>query len=310
MVIRQRKSCKTRTLRQIAQNYELYLFLLPAVLVVFCFQYIPMYGLQIAFKNFVPSQGILGSKWVGFTQFQKFFNSYQFESLIGNTLFLSVYGLVAGFPMPILLALLINQLRGKAFRKTLQTVTYMPHFISTVVIVGMLNIYLSPNSGLYVNIMRWLGLTPGNPLGEQNLFRSIYVWSDVWQHTGWDSIIYIAALSSIDPTLYEAATVDGANKWHKIFYIDLPSIVPTMVILLILRAGNIMSVGFEKVYLMQNPLNTPVSEIISTYTYKIGIESLQYSYSAAIGLFNTIINFVLLLGVNGLSKKIGETSLF
>ena len=296
--------------QRILRNYELYLFLLPAVAIVFIFRYIPMYGVQMAFQNFVPAKGIAGSDGVGLLQFEKFFNSYQFKSLITNTLFLSAYDILAGFPVAIMLALLLNQMQAQRFKRTLQTVTYMPHFISTVVMVGIIQLFLSPASGLYAQLMKALQIPPTNLMGNARAFRHIYVWSGVWQHAGWDSIIYIAALSAVDPSLYEAATVDGANKWHKLLYIDVPSLIPTMVILLILRLGNVMSVGFEKVYLMQNPLNTPTSEILSTYVYKLGIENSQYSYSAAVDLFNTVVNFTLLIIVNFASKKIGETSLW
>ncbi len=252
--------------------------------------------------------GVAKSDWVGFEHFQTFFNSFQVKSLFTNTISLSLYSLIAGFPFPIFLALAMNQIRVKRFKQTLQVATYLPHFISTVVMVGMLLVWLSPSSGLYAKLF---GVQePPNILGMAGAFQSIYVWSDVWQHAGWDSIIYIAALAAVDPSLYEAATVDGAGKWQKIKYIDIPFLLPTAVILLIMRAGNIMNVGFEKVYLMQNPLNTMVSEIIATYVYKIGIISNQYSLSAAVGLFNNVINFVLLLLVNQASKKMGETSLF
>lgn len=270
-----------------------------------------MYGIQIAFKDFAPKTGIEGSPWVGWEHFQTFFNSFQVKSLFTNTISLSLYSLIAGFPFPIILALAMNQIRVKRFKQTLQVATYLPHFISTVVMVGMLLVWLSPSSGLYGNLAKLFGINdPPNILGMVGAFQSIYVWSDVWQHAGWDSIIYIAALAAVDPSLYEAATVDGAGKWQKIKYIDIPFLLPTAVILLIMRAGSIMNVGFEKVYLMQNPLNTMVSEIISTYVYKIGIISNQYSLSAAVGLFNNVINFVLLLLVNQVSKKMGDTSLF
>ena len=301
-----RKNCKG-----IRRNWQLYLLLVPAVVLLFCFTYIPMYGIQIAFKDFVPKLGIEGSKWVGFEHFQTFFNSFQVKSLFTNTITLSLYSLIAGFPFPIILALMMNQIRVKRFKQTLQVVTYLPHFISTVVMVGIMLIVLSPSSGLFGNIARMFGvIDPPNLMGQAGAFQSIYVWSDVWQHAGWDSIIYIAALAAVDPSLYEAATVDGAGKWQKIKYIDIPFLLPTAVILLIMRAGNIMNVGFEKVYLMQNPLNTMVSEIIATYVYKIGIISNQYSLSAAVGLFNNVINIILLLLVNQVSKKMGDTSLF
>ncbi len=297
--------------KELKYNYDLYLFVLPAVISIVLFNYLPMYGIQIAFKNFRPVAGIWGSEWVGFKWFVRFSNSAQFGSLIVNTLVLNFYLLACTFPLPILLALLFNQYRSQRIRKTLQTVSYAPHFISTVVMVGMLTLFLSPTSGLYGNIARALGFIPGNPLGEAGLFKSIYVWSDVWQHTGWDSIIYIAALSSIDPQLYDAATVDGANRFKKIRHVEIPALLATASILLIMRVGNLMSVGFEKVYLMQNNLNLSSSEVISTYVYKMGLRgTAQYSYSAAVGLFNTIVNLVLLTVCNGVTKKLSGNSLW
>ncbi|MDO5425730.1 MAG: ABC transporter permease subunit [Eubacteriales bacterium] len=301
-----KKSIRTR----ITRNWELYLFLLPAVLLIFCFNYLPMYGVQIAFKNFRPAKGIWGSEWVGLEHFFRFFRSYQFGNLIKNTLILSLYGLLAGFPLPILFALLLNQMRFAKFKKVLQTVTSLPNFISTVVLVGMVSIFLSPSSGIYGAVCNLLGVKAGNPMGEPGLFRHIYVWSGVWQSTGWGSIIYLSALSAVDPSLYEAATIDGANRLQKIRHIDLPAIAPTCVISLILSAGGIMGVGFEKVFLMQNDLNLSASEVISTYVYKVGIQSAQYSFSAAVGLFNTVINFVILVIVNQAAKRLGDTSLW
>lgn len=306
-----RKEILLSAWRRIVRNWGLYLLLLPAVVLLFMFTYIPMYGIQIAFKDFAPKTGIEGSPWVGLQHFQTFFNSFQVKSLFTNTISLSLYSLIAGFPFPIFLALAMNQIRVKRFKQTLQVATYLPHFISTVVMVGMLLVWLSPSNGLYGNIAKLFGVQePPNILGMAGAYQSIYVWSDVWQHAGWDSIIYIAALASVDPALYEAATVDGAGKWQKIKYIDVPFLLPTAVILLIMRAGSIMNVGFEKVYLMQNPLNSMVSEVIATYVYKIGIISNQYSLSAAVGLFNNVINFILLLLVNQASRKMSDTSLF
>lgn len=269
-----------------------------------------MYGVQIAFREFDPSKGFVGGEFVGFKYFIKFINSFQFTDLIKNTFYLSFFTIVAGFPVPIILALVINQIKKSRVKKVVQTVSYMPHFISVIVLVGMLSIFLSPSSGIIGHIYRSFGLKPVNFMGVPKYFRFIYVLSDIWQHSGWNSIIYIAALSAIDPSLYEAAEVDGANKWQKLIMIDIPSLVPTIVILLILNSGNIMNIGFEKVYLMQNSMNLPVSEVISTYVYKIGIMSNQISYSSAIGLFNTLINFVFLVVVNFVSKKISDISLW
>lgn len=292
-----------------ARNYELYLFLIPAVLLTFCFAYIPMYGVQIAFKNYSPARGIWGSPWVGLNQFLRFFRTNQFKTIIPNTFFLSIYGLAVGFPMPIILALMMNSLNSQKYKRVLQTVTYMPYFISTVVLVSMLNLFLS-STGMLNQLSSFFGKNFGNLLADPKNFRHTYVWSGIWQGTGWGSIIYLAALSGVDPTLYEAATIDGANKWQKIVHIDLATIAPTCIILLILSAGGILSVGFEKAYLMQNSLNLSRSEVINTYVFKVGIQSTQYSFSAAIGLFNTVINFVILVLVNWISGKLSETSLW
>lgn len=296
--------------RQVSRNWGLYLLLLPSLILLVCFVYIPMYGVTIAFKDYQPVLGITGSPWSGLKNFNRYFNSYQFTTTLKNTVFISLYSLFATFPIPIIMALMINQMRQKRFKKIFQTTMYLPHFISTVVMVGLIIIILSPRSGLIGQIYGLLGESAPNLMGNARAFSSIYVWTDVWQHTGWDSIIYLAALSVIDPTLYEAATVDGASRMQKLRFIDIPMILPTASILLILRAGGIMSVGFEKVYLMQNSLNITHSEIISTYVYKIGLLHAQYSLSAAINLFNTMVNFVLLILVNQASKKFSENSLW
>lgn len=307
--VKQSHRKRAPALQQIKQNWGLYLLLLPAVILLLLFAYIPMYGIVIAFKDYSPALGIGGSPWAGLKYFEKFFNSYQFDTTIKNTLILSLYSL-ATFPIPIMLALMINQMRENRFKRFFQTVTYMPHFISTVVMVGLLLILLSPSTGLIGHIYRLFGAEAPNLMGSPGLFSSVYVWSDVWQHTGWDSIIFIAALSAVSPSLYEAATMDGASRWQKIWYIDLPMLMPTAITLLILRVGSLLGVGFEKVYLMQNNLNISSSEVISTYVYKIGMLSSQYSFSSAINLANTIINFILLIMVNEISKKYSKNSLW
>lgn len=300
-----------RLKNDIVRNWQLYLLLLPAVVAIIMFAYVPMYGIQIAFKDFKPVHGIWGSEWVGFDQFKRFFTSNQFGNILGNTILLSVYSIVAGFPAPIILALMLNQISAQRFKKVLQTVTYMPHFISTVVMVGIISVFFTPSTGLFGHIARTLGVTdPPNLLSQRTAFRPLYVFTNIWQHTGWDSIIYLAALSGVDIALYEAAMIDGANRFQRVVHIDIPCILPTIVILLILTAGNVMNVGFEKVFLMQNDLNLPVTEVIPTYVYKIGLRSMQYSYSAAVGLFNTVVNFILLVLVNTVSKRVGETSLW
>lgn len=303
---------RSGTWKRISRNWGLYLLLLPSLVLLILFAYKPMYGVVIAFKNYKNSLGILGSPWAEplFKNFQRFFNSYQCEATIRNTLRLSLYSLAVGFPIPIILALMINQITAMRFRRTFQTILYLPHFISTVVMVGLLLIWLSPSSGLVGAFYRLLGKDAPNVMTSASGFPSIYVWSDVWQHSGWDSIVFLAALSSIDPTLYEAATVDGATRWQKMRYIDLPLLMATACIMLILRAGNLMNVGFEKVFLMQNDLNMSTSEIIATYVYKMGLRNSQYAVSTAVNLFNNLINFGLLLLVNCVTRKLGETSLF
>ena len=296
--------------RKIKSNIPLYVLLFPSIILLIMFAYIPMFGLVIAFKDYSPANGILNSPWVGFKYFTQFFNSVQFGTTMMNTLKISIYSILVGFPLPILLALLCNQLRAGKFKKVFQVTTYLPHFISTMVMCGMIILFLSPNSGVIANIFKSLGWTMPNLLSKPDSFAGVYVWSDVWQHIGWDSIIYLAALSAIDPTYYEAATMDGASRMQKILNIDLPLLLPTAMILLILRAGSLLSIGFEKVLLLQNPLNLAGSEVISTYVYKVGMLNFQYSYSTAIGLFNTVVNLIILLSVNWFSKRYTKTGLF
>ena len=293
----------------VRRSAPLYLLMLPSIVIFLMFTYYPMYGVIIAFKNFTPAEGILGSPWVGLKHFQQFFNSYQFWPTIRNTLIISFYTILVTFPLPIVLALLCNQMRSKKFKKFFQVSTYLPHFISTVVMCGMIILFLSPSTGIIAKLVGLLGIKMPNLMGSASAFPSVYVWTEAWQHVGWDSILYIATLSAIDPTLYEAATMDGANKWHKVLHIDIPALLPTATIMLIMRMGSVMSVGFEKVYLLQNPLNSSSSEILSTYVYKMGLVSNQYSLSAAIGLFNNVINLILLIAVNQIAKKLSDTSL-
>lgn len=297
-------------IKQMKENYFLYIFLLPAVVYLALFMYGPMYGIQIAFKNFAPVKGIWGSEWVGLKHFENFFKSARFGLLVKNTLAISFYSLLAGFPMPILLALLLNYTPRQGLKRFAQTVSYAPHFISTVVLVGMLNVFLSPRSGFVNAILTALGGEPIFFLGSSQWFRHIYVWSGVWQSAGWGSIIYLAALSGVSPELHEAAIIDGANKLQRIWNIDIPTIMPTMVILLIMNFGSIMNVGYEKVYLLQNSLNLTTSEVISTYTYKVGLQQSEYSYSTAIGLFNNVINFTLLIIVNRAARVLSGSSLW
>lgn len=305
-----RPSKLSRFLKPFRKNWELYVIISPVILYYIIFEYFPMYGVQIAFKNFIATKGIWGSPWVGFRHFERFFDSYYFWRLIKNTLGISLYQLAVGFPAPIILALMINEVRMKYFRKFVQTVTYAPHFLSTVVLVGMLLMFLSPQSGLVNQIIVFFGGEPIAFMSEPKWFKTIYVLSGVWQQMGWSSIIYLAALAGIDPQLHEAAKVDGATRLQRIWHVNLPGILPTIVILLILNVGSIMGVGFEKVFLMQNSLNMEASDVIATYVYRSGILGAQYSFSAAVGLFNAVINFILLVLVNFTARKLNETSLW
>ena len=289
---------------------EYYLLLLPALLYVIIFCYGPLYGLQIAFKNYMGSKGILGSSWVGFRHFKDFFGSFNFWTLIKNTLAISLYTLVVSFPIPILTALILNELKSSKLKRFSQTVLYAPHFISTVVLVGMITVMFSKSTGVVNYVRELLGLKRYYFLGEPGAFRHLYVWSGVWQNTGWNAIIYIAALSAVDTNLHEAAALDGATRLQRIRYVNLPCIMPTIIITLVMAVGNIAAVGYEKVYLLQNELNLSVSEVISTYVYKRGIISAIYSFSAAVGLFNNIINVIMLLLANTISGKVSDTGLF
>lgn len=295
------------------KSRQLYIFLLPALLSLLIFSYWPMYGILLAFKEYMPLKGIIGSPWAsnfGMEHFQRFFSNPKALKLIWNTIVISLYSLIAGFPIPIILALGLNSLRSVKLKKFVQTVTYAPHFISIVVLVGMINIFLSPNSGLINKIVELFGHEPILFMGYEKYWRHIYIWSGIWQSMGWSAIIYIASLAGVSPELHEAAIVDGATKMQRIKHIDIPTIMPTMVIILILNCGSIMGVGFEKAYLMQNPLNLGVSEIISTYIYKVGLIDAQYGLSTAVGIFNSVVNAILLISVNKIAKRVSSNSLW
>ena len=299
--------------RDLSVNYQLYLLVLLPVVYIFVFMYLPMYGTQIAFREFLAVKGIWGSDWVGFKYFLKFFDSPYFVRVVRNTLEISLYTLIAGFPFPILLALALNSALNRRFKKTVQMITYAPYFISTVVMVGMLFQFLSLRIGFVNDFLAALGFERVMFLSEPALFSSVYVWSGIWQFTGWNSIIYLAALSTVDPELHEAAIVDGANRLRRILHVDIPCILPTIVVLLIIQCGQLMTVSFEKVILMQRPLNLARSEIITTYVYKVGLAGSvfpDYSYGAAIGLFNAVINLLLILAVNKLSRTTTGQSLW
>lgn len=293
----------------IISNKYIYLMLLPAITHYIIFRYIPMYGVVIAFKDFKAGLGILRSPWAGLKYFRQFFNSYYAWRLIRNTLLLNVYELIFSFPAPIVLALLLNELRSDKYKRFVQTVSYLPHFISVVVVVGFIRDFFSQN-GLVNNMLYNIGIEPISFLVDPGWFRPLYVGSGIWQGVGWGSIIYLAAISAIDLQLYEAAIIDGAGRFRKIASITLPSIAPTIIILLIFRVGGMMSVGFEKVFLMYNPSTYETADVISTFVYRSGLQNAQYSYSAAIGLFNNIINFLLLVTTNYISRTVSETSLW
>ncbi|MCI9226136.1 MAG: sugar ABC transporter permease [Acutalibacter sp.] len=298
------------TLKLMRQNYQLYIFLIPAIVFIVLFMYTPLYGLQIAFKNYRGGDGIWGSAWVGLKWFNQFFSTPRCWEIVKNTLTISVYSLIAGFPLPICLAIILNYVKNLRFKKFAQTVTYMPYFISTVVLVAMMNLFFSPSSGFVNTIIKAFGGEAVYFMGMSSLFPHMYVWSGIWQSMGYSSIIYIAALSGVSPELHESAVIDGANILQRIWHIDIPTIMPTMIILLIMSCGNIMNVGYEKVYLMQNDLIADVSEIISTYVYKIGLTNNQFSFSTAIGLMNNVINFVILVAANKLANKLFGSGLW
>jgi putative aldouronate transport system permease protein len=298
--------------RNIRKGWQLYLLLLLPLAWLVVFQYYPMYGAQIAFRDFLPGDGIWSSDWVGLEHFERFFTSAMFTRLMRNTLGLSLYSLAVGFPIPIIFALSLNQVRQRYFKQTVQLVSYAPHFISTVVMVGLLIQFLDLRHGPINLALAALGFDTVHFLGKPSYFSSIYVWSGIWQNTGFSTIIYLAVLSTIDPALQEAAVVDGANRLQRIWYIDIPGILPTAITLLILNMGQLLNVGFEKVFLMQNPINLAVSEVISTYVYKVGLTAgvVNFSYAAAIGLFNSLISLVLIIIANAASRKLTETSLW
>ncbi len=299
----------SRIRKNFLKSWQLYTFLLPALTFFIIFHYIPMYGVQIAFKDFFATMGINGSPWVGFEHFERFFNSYYFWRLLKNTLIISLYQLCL-FPLPVIFALMLNELRNGAFKKWTQTLTYAPHFISVVVVVGMIIAFLDPTTGIVNHLIEKLGGSSVQFLTSPDWFRHIYVWSGEWQGLGWGSIIYLAALAGVNPELLEAAKVDGATRLQRIIHINIPAILPTIVILFILNIGKFMSVGFEKVLLLQNSLNSETSDIIQTFVYETGLLEGQYSFAAAVSLFDSVINIILLVTVNQIAKKVSDNSLW
>ena len=299
----------SRLQRDLSKNWDAYLLLVPAILFYLLFCYKPMYGVIIAFKNFSPGKGIVASEWVGLKHFLSFFKSYYFGRLLRNTLTISLSSLIFGFPMPIIFALLLNEVRNSKFKRTIQTVTYMPHFISLVVMCSLIRLFVA-DTGIIVQLMAKFGFEPVALLSKKEYFVPIYVLSGIWQGFGWDSIIYLSALTAIDPGLYEAATIDGANRWKQTLHVTLPGIMGTVIILLILRMGSIMSIGYEKIILLYNESIYETSDVISTFVYRMGIGNSQFSYSTAVGLFNSVINFIIVYTFNKISRKVSEVSLW
>ena len=293
------------------RDWQLWIMLLPAIVYIFIFCYIPMYGAQLAFREYSFEAGITGGPWVGLKYFYQYFDSTSFLSTLTNTFTISATSIVLGFPAPIILALIINQLRNQKWKRTVQTTVYIPYFISTVVLVSMMNVLFAKKGGVLSDFMKMLGLVEGkaNLLGQAKYFVGMYVGTGIWQSMGWNSIIYIAALSSVDPQLYDAAKIDGANRWQRIIHIEFPVLVPTIMILLIMNMGGILNVGFDKVYLMQNTLNLKASQVISTFVYDVGVKSAQFSFGSAVGLFTNVVNFIFLLTANSISKKITGSGL-
>ena len=298
-------------MKKIAANWDLYVMITIPLILLFIFFYYPMFGLQIAFKRFSASGGIWGSEWVGLYQFKKMMNTPKFAQVFFNTLKISVYYILVKAVVTVFFAMLLNVVRNKFYKKTVQMITYMPYFISTVIMVGILSQLLNSRIGLYGNICNFLGIQAVDIWSKPQYFSHIYVWSGIWQNLGWNSVIYLAALSSVDQALYEAASIDGASRFKQLIYIDFPSIMPTFVILFILSVGSMMSLGYEKALLMQNQLNLSASEIISTYSYKVALQTgTDYSYATAISLFDSVINFTLIVFVNQLSKRVTDSSLW
>ena len=300
-----------KILSVLKKDWQLWIMILPAIVYIIIFCYGPMYGIQLAFRKYDFSKGLTGGDWVGFKYFIQYFESPMFWTTLRNTFIISFFTLIGGFPAPRLLALVVSSLRQQKLKKVVQTAVYMPYFISTVVMVAILQILLSPSTGVVSGLLKSMHLIPPsiNLLGTPSAFVPVYVLSGIWQSAGWNSIIFIAALSSVDGQLYDAAKVDGANRWQQVIHVELPALVPTIVILLIMNMGRVLSVGFEKVFLMQNDMNLPVSEVISTYVFNVGVQSGQFSFGSAVGLFNTVINFACLMSANMVSKKAADISL-
>lgn len=305
-----KKPLRVRFVNELRQNKYVYLLAIPVVLYYLIFCYGPMCGVVIAFKQYTPSKGLFGGDWVGLRYFQEFFASKYCFRLIRNTLLISFYGVLLGFPAPIIFALLLNEVRGNRFKKTIQTITYLPHFISLVVICGMITDFFSTN-GILTRVLHTLGGPKTNYLGDAKYFRAIYIATDIWQGVGWGSIIYLAALAGIDQEQYEAAVIDGAGRWKQMLHVTLPGIAPTIIIMLIMRIGQVMSVGYEKIILLYNPATYETADVISSFVYRRGLgNSFEYSYTTAVGLFQSVVNLILLVSANALSRRFTDTSLY
>lgn len=298
-----------RLARDFALNKYLYIMMIPVVVYYLVFHYAPMYGALIAFKDYSPMKGIMGSDWVGIRHFADFFNSYYFWRILKNTITISLYSLIFEFPTPIILALLINEVRHKTFKRVAQTITYMPYFISLVVICGIITDFTNAD-GIINRVFVWMGYDGQAMLQRPELFRSIYILSEIWQRIGWESIIYIAALMGIDQEQYEAARMDGASRFKQMMHITLPGIMPTIAIMLILRMGNLLNVGFEKIILLYNPITYDTADVISSFVYRKGLLEFGWSYSSAVGLFNSVINLILLVTANSVSRRVNDSSLW
>jgi len=296
--------------RRMRTDWQIWVLLIPALAYFFFFNYYPLSGIQIAFRDYRAAFGITGSKWVGMKHFQDFFSSYYCARLFTNTFLLNLFGLLWSFPVPVVLAILLNQLAASRFKRFTQTAIYVPHFISTVVMAGMLYLFFSPTNGIVNHAIASLGGKPIYFMIEPSWFRTLFIGSDIWQDAGWNTILYIATLAGVNPEIYEAATIDGATKWQKIRYVDLPHLLPICTMLLILNSGKLLSSNTDKALVMLTPGNLAASDIIGVYVYRIGLEKAQFSYTAAIGLCVNVINFVMVLSVNMISGRVGETSLF
>ncbi len=301
---------RKKAIKKTLSNWQLYMMIVPAFLFIIIFEYFPMYGVQIAFRDFNFKDGITGSPWVGFQNFERLFNSYWFPIILKNTIVLSGLRLLMGFPLPIIFALMVNEVGNGKVKKWIQTVSYAPHFISTVVMCGMIILLLTPETGLVNIFIQLFGGESISFMQDPGMFKWIHVISGIWQGTGWSAIIYFAALSGVDKSLLEAAEIDGANRLQRILHINLPVLAPTIMIQLILSMGSILSVGYQKILLLQNTMNLNASEVISTYVYKVGLQNYQYSFSTATNLFNSVVNCIMLITVNSIVKKLTKTSLF